>query len=303
MLILSYNLSETLTSQLKQIDKLRERLLLAPLSPYMESSISWLTTLSHLEGWASLSNQPLTKDTLESLLKGPGANRTVPSNFVQKALNYRSALSHVWQEWTANPKAIKSEDIRTLARILDVTFVHENEIESLLGYIQTGSVHPAVQAAITHLYFYPNRLCYLTSQLVLNKYGYDFKRLVSLEDYWAQNKDRYLEVLKQASTQGNITLWLEYYCQAMINQLEKTYKLISQPVPSNHILLSLSVLNSRQKTILSLIDQPGSSITNRQIQANLQISQITASRDLARLTKLNLVIPQGRGRSVSYSKL
>lgn len=277
---------------------------MTPLSPYIESSISWLTTLSHLEGWASLSNQPLTKETLESLLKGPGANRTVPSNFVQKALNYRSALFQVRQEWTANPKTIKSEDIRILAKILDVTFVHENEVESLLGYIQTGSVHPAVQAAITHLYFYPNRLCYLTSQLVLNKYGYDFKHLVSLEDFWAQNKDRYLEVLKLATTQGSITLWLEYYCQGVINQLEKTYKLISQPVSSpNRNLLSLSVLNSRQKTILSLIDQPGSSITNRQIQANLQISQITASRDLARLTKLNLIIPHGRGRSVSYSKL
>lgn len=303
MLILSYNLSTTLTATLKKLDKLRDQLLLTPISPHIESALSWQTTLSHLEGWANLSNQPLTSHAIEDLLTGPGANRQVPTPFIQKAIDYRQALNFVWLEWTANPRPITVDDFRHLAKLLDVSFRHEQEVVSLLGYIQTGNVHPAVQSAITHLYFYPNRLCYLSSLLILYKNGYELNRLVSLEDFWAADKEHYLEVLKQATTQGSITLWLEYFTAALANQIEKTLKNIDLAKLPARLPASLAVLSDRQKSILALADTPGTNLTNRRIQTEFKISQITASRDLAKLAALNFLIPRGRGRSVTYSKL
>jgi hypothetical protein len=300
MIIFSYNLSPLLTSQLKNIDKLRSRILLTPVSPILLHELVWKSTFAHLSGWASLSNQPISSDTLQNILLGPGDNRTSTS-FIKKAQDYRSALNHLWLDWTANPKAITAADLKRLADTLGVSFKHEEEVNSLLGYIQTGSVHPIIQSAITHLYFYPSRLSYLSSLLVLYKHGFSLNRLLSLEDYWSQNKQAYLSVIQSATKLGQITLWLEYYCQALITQMEVIAKTLSTPNPisksSTHWQLSL-----RQKSILSLLDPPGSTITNRQVQSHFKVSQITASRDLAKLTSLNLLIPRGHGRSTTYTR-
>jgi hypothetical protein len=299
VIIFSYNLSPTLTSLLNKIEKTKNQILILPLSISLQNQLVWQTTLSHLSGWTSLSNQPLTHDALTSLLTGPGANRQL-TPFEKKAIDYRTALNHLWIDWTANPKSIATPDLKKLADILGVSFKKEEEVTSLLGYIQTGSVHPLVQSAIVHLYFYPSRLSYLSSLLIMYKHGFDFKRMISLEEFWSTHKDEYLKILTDATKLGNVTLWLEYYCTAILSQLEtlqKTIHTLSQtPTPPTY------QLSLRQKQILSLAEPPNTLVSNKLVQDTFRISQITASRDLAKLASLGLLIPHGHGRSTSYSK-
>ncbi|OGC92380.1 hypothetical protein A2899_03390 [Candidatus Amesbacteria bacterium RIFCSPLOWO2_01_FULL_49_25] len=299
MIIFSYNLSPTLEISLKKIDKLKSQILLVPLSPLNYHRLVWSATLSHLSGWAQLSNQPLSPQAIEQILLGPGDNRT-STPFIKKALDYRRALDHIWYEWTANPKSPTTLDLKQLANILGVSFHHEEEVTSLLGYVQTGPVHPAIQSAILHLYFYPSRLAYLASLLILYKSGFDLNRLLAMENYWNEHKTDYLKVLQSATRLGQITLWLEFYCTALVNQMDSLLSRLSQPAPSNHPLSGWQ-LSDRQKSILSLIEIPGSTITNQKVQSHFRVSQVTASRDLAKLSTLNFVIPHGHGRSTSYS--
>ncbi len=301
MLILSYNLTPGLDLALKKIDKLRDRILLTPLNPKNEIILSWQAVLQHLSGWAHLSNQPLTPDAIEKILLLPNPAKS-NSPFIQKVVGYRNALHHLRLEWIANPQTISPSHLKKLASILNVNYSHEDEIVSLLGYIQSGNVHPIIQSAIAHLYFYPSRLSYLTSLLILYKHNYDSKRLISLEDYWNSNKSDYLEVLQQATKLGHITLWLEYYCKAVIFQMESILKHMTQPTPPNHPGTKYWQLSDRQKDILLLLDPPNLTISNKKVQSQFQISQVTASRDLAKLASLNLLIPHGHGRSVIYTR-
>ncbi len=62
-------------------------------------------------------------------------------------------------------------------------------------------------------------------------------------------------------------------------------------------------LNDRQTSILNMLDLPQGSITNRKIQKAYKVSQITASRDLAKLTTLGFLFSHGKGRSVYYTKV
>lgn len=298
MIIFSYNLSPTLTLSLKQIEKLRYQILLTPISIPLQNQLIWETTLSHLTGWAGLSNQPLTIPALTNLLSGPGANRPV-TPFEKKAIDYRQALNHIWLDWTANPKTITTSDLNLLAAILGVSFKKEDEVASVLGYIQTGSVHPIVQAAIVHLYFYPSRLSYLASQLIMYKHGYSLNRLVSLEDYWYNHKTEYLKILTDATKLGNVTLWLEYYCSAILRQMEQILKRVTSP--SSTISKSYQ-LTPRQKQIIAMCEPVTTSLTNKLVQDTFKVSQITASRDLAHLASLGQLISHGRGRSTSYTK-
>jgi len=62
-------------------------------------------------------------------------------------------------------------------------------------------------------------------------------------------------------------------------------------------------LNGRQQSILSVLENPGEKITNKDVQKKFGVSQITASRDLSHLTTLGLLLAHGKGRSVYYTKV
>ncbi len=44
-------------------------------------------------------------------------------------------------------------------------------------------------------------------------------------------------------------------------------------------------------------------ITNKKVQKLFKVSQITASRDLAKLASVGLLFTHGKGRSVYYTKV
>ncbi|OGK57462.1 hypothetical protein A3H83_03340 [Candidatus Roizmanbacteria bacterium RIFCSPLOWO2_02_FULL_39_8] len=73
---------------------------------------------------------------------------------------------------------------------------------------------------------------------------------------------------------------------------------------SNNPIFStrLLSLNSRQREIIQMLEDPKSRITNKQVQKKFSVSQITASRDLAKLTIVGVLFSHGKGRSTWYSK-
>ena len=301
MIIFSYNNSAKLSSTLKKIDKLRSEILLTPLSIPQTSHFTWQATLSHLSGWAHLSNQAINKELITEIVSGKNLKPNSQTSITKKATDYTNSLNHLYFEWTGNKKTVSASDIKRLTSILDVSYSHEDEIISLLGYVQTGNVHPVIQAAIVHLYFYPSRLAYIASLLFLYKNGFDLKQFLAMEEFWANDKTNYLSHLQQASKLGQITLWLEYYSDSIEKQMEQLKKNIQKNL-DDLITTKHFHLSDRQKQIISQLQIPGSHISNKDVQQLFQVTQITASRDLAHLSKLKLIAPHGGGRSTIYTK-
>jgi len=299
MFSVSYNVSVTLKTTLAKIDNLYRDILLLPVSPKIEAHLRWQTTLARLEGWACLSNQPVSQSFIRDILGRVHTRTTSP--LVGKVLSYKNATNHVRELWSGNIAKVTFSTIKELASELGVHYGSQEGIDSLLNYLQTGQIHPVIQAAIIHLYFFPSRLAYLSASLFLAKAGYDLRGWLSLEDYWNQNKTEYLQVIQRASTSTNTTLWLEYFCTAMAAQMTtiKTslFSLISTPAPT--VLKRLTV---RQKEILALLEKPETPMTNKQVQELFKVSQITASRDLARLSIVGLLLPHGKGRATYYTR-
>ena len=84
--------------------------------------------------------------------------------------------------------------------------------------------------------------------------------------------------------------------------MEQTYQSLQQPTIKIEEE-KIGELNERQKVIMTLLDDPQAIITNRTIQKIFHVSAITSSRDLAKLTMLGLLIQQGKGRSVRYTRI
>ena len=294
MISISYNVSSRLKDSLIKADSLRQVILLTPVSPQTEITLRWQTPLAHLTGWASLSNQPITEESINTIVNHVHSDPSSP--LAVKVLNYKNALNHIREFWTANPDPVTFTVIKELAGILAVNPGSEKEIQPLLAYLQTGQTHPLIQSATAHLYFYPSRLAYLVSLLFLAKYNYNLRGWLSLEDYWSLNKTAYLDVTQQASHSTHTTLWFEFFCRAVITQMEKVGTfLASYHAPIRH-------LTHRQKAILALLEQPDASVSNRTVQKAFNISQVTASRNLAALASQGQLLVHGSGRSTYYTR-
>lgn len=296
----SFTITPSLKTKLASIEKLYSEIMVVAVPPKIETQIRQQSLLAHLEGWVGLANQPLSRQHLIEIL-GKFQSKHANSQ-VAKVLSYKDAVNYIRDNWTANPTPVTFETVYELSKILGVNCGSREVVEPVLTYLHANNLHPVFQSALAHLAFYPNRLAYLLSLLYLAKTGLDLRGWLSLEDCWNQNKTSYLQVLQQTTTSKNSTLWLEYYCQGLIVQMTavKTElgNLLTVPIQSTS-----KSINSRQKNILEMAIQSPTPITNRQVQQIFKVSQITASRDLSKLSLVGLLAPHGSGRSTSYTKM
>lgn len=300
MILNSFTLSPAIKTKLIKIDSLFKEILVFPLSPKIENELRNQAIISRLEGWAILANQSLTKKELTEMLGLYQAKNNSP--LIAKVLGYKNAINYVRENWTGNYLPVTYQTIYELFNILDVSLLPQESVEPILAQLNVKELHPVVQAGLVHLAFYPSRSSYLLSLLYLSKTGYDLRGWLSLESCWSQNKDSYLKVIQDATTSTNSTQWLEYFCEAVILQMTKVKSDISELTSIPHQNVS-KYINKRQEGIIEFIQQSSVPVTNRQIQAEFNISQVTASRDLAKLSIAGLIATHGSGRSTSYTKI
>lgn len=236
-------------------------------------------------------------------------------NTTQKAvLKYKEALDYIVLNWQGSPNAVDAKAIIDLDRIIDdgKLRVPQAGLQYLLNYLQTTSDKPIIQAAIISIemekmqLFTKNNslIAHLAADLFLYKFGYDFRGFLAYEAAWMEDMDSFKENHERALNAVSLTLWLEYFAGNIVKQLEAIIQSIKSPkLSSTDLKESFWQLNERQKSILNFLDQPQATITNRQIQKKHKVSQITASRDLARLTNLGRLLSHGKGRSVFYTKI
>ena len=143
----------------------------------------------------------------------------------------------------------------------------------------------------------------LISYLPLVKYGYDIRGFIAPERVWEENSPTYNHLLTAFLAKPNLSLWIEYICETYITALEHAYDDLTTSRFHIEFPTAFWVVTDRQKAIMSLLDNPNETLTNKKIQRKLHITQLTASRDLSRLTTLGLLHQHGKGRSIYYMKM
>lgn len=312
MLNITYNVSPKLNEYLKEIEDLRSQILLKPLSPDLELNLHWEASFDQIHYSLKLAGNPLKRIDMAKILSQ--INPKTANEQQREVIKYKQALDYIRQNWQGSPQSVTSEAVITLHRIIDngALRVPQAGLQALLDYLQAEGENPIIQAAIVciemekmQLFTENNSLiARLTATLFLSKYGYDLKGLLSFEAGFMQDEKKYKENHERALDTVSLTLWIEYFAENILEQMEKTIQTINNPKPKNiQNKKAFWELQERQKKILSLLEQLQTTITNRQIQKKFKISQITASRDLAKLTKLGFLFGHGKGRSVYYTRI
>jgi len=311
MLGLSYNLSPTLKDNLQKIESYRRQILLNPLSPKAELRLRWEAMLNRIYWSLTLSDNPLTKAEMVKLSTTQTKKRLTPTEL--EVINYKKGLDYIAQNWMVTRGIITPKTILTLHNIVSGGRFRgsESELKQVLEYLQVSSENPVVQAGIAQIQLVTlspftdgnGRTARLLALLFLYRAGFDFRGLLVLEEYFRRDLASFQQATQSVSKNENLTLWLEYFAQGVVLQLEKMLENLT--LQRSHLDLPASFweLNDRQKDILTTLEQPGATITNKKAQKQFRVSQITASRDLSQLNNLGLIFARGKGRSIYYTKV
>jgi Fic family protein len=312
MLNISYNISPRLQEYLNKIEDLRKQILLTPISQTKELRLRWEAIFNRVHYSLKLAGNSIKRNDMLKLLSEITHKKI---NDDQRAvLRYKEALDYVSQNWQGQQNAVDAKAIIDLHKIIGNgrLRVPQAGLQHLLDYLQAEEKNPIIQAAIVNIEMEKmqlfteqnNQIAHLVTDLFLYKYGYDLKGFLAYEAAWMEQEKTFKENHQRALNTVSLTLWLEYFAQNVLNQLEAIIQAIRKPkITTVDLRESFWQLNERQKSVLSYLEQPLTTITNRQIQKRYKTSQITASRDLARLTNLGCLLSHGKGRSVYYTRI
>lgn len=310
MLSFSYHLSSGLLSSLEQISLLRQDILLTPLSPRLELRYRWEALIDKIYWSLNLNNILLSKQEIITILTQTTKKRLTPTQ--KDVYRYRYAFDYIYQDWSASKRPVTPKTVLYLHEIIAKGEIKtEASIKEVLDYLETSTDHPVLQASISlielsHLAPFTQgnaQVARLLAYIFLYKQGFDMRGMLVLEEYFRRDIKTYEDIVGRVPQDGNITPWLEYVANGIIVQLEKVKKKLHEHTSPSYQPLKAFDLTERQQTILSVLEQPGSRITNKKVQKMFSISQITASRELSKLSSLGVVFTHGKGRSVYYTKV
>jgi Fic family protein len=177
-----------------------------------------------------------------------------------------------------------------------------------------GSPLPALtRAGIAHLYFIDihyfddgnKRVALSLSEKVLSQ-ALGQPALISLSQTIESQKSRYYEMVEASSQSNEITNWLLYFAQVILDAQNNTLRKIDFLIEKDKLLNKVSgQLNERQEKAVENIFREGLNGFKNGLNAENYISiantsRATTTRDLQELVKLGVLTRSGKRKSTRY---
>ena len=180
---------------------------------------------------------------------------------------------------------------------------------------EKGTLHPVLKAGIAHIHLvaiHPfwdgnGRTARGLATLVLQRSGFGFKKLLSLESGFASIRDKYFTAIERTlgpafARDYDTTLWLEFFANCL---MAEAMRLTGALTDWHRMMEDFSKevdslgLNFRQTDALVYAIHTGQ-ITRGDYIEITNASPVTASRDLAELAQYGLLRAEGKTRNRVY---
>lgn len=142
------------------------------------------------------------------------------------------------------------------------------------------------------------RLARLLGTLILYQKGFDTKNIYSLDDFFAENKNKYYQKIQQARELDNdLTYWLDYVAEGIVTTLKRTKKRIETLHVSSKYKIDLT---ARQEDLLRILrdSQP---LKVGELQKKLKLSRARINQLITPLIKGKLIKKEGQNRATRYA--
>jgi len=180
----------------------------------------------------------------------------------------------------------------------------KGRMRELLVWLKKEDQHPIVRSAIFHhgfLTIHPfvdgnGRVARAVSQWLLWEKGFDPLCTLGLDDFFAQDRIRYYNMIQQArDMDGDYTHWVEYVANGLIRSMET----VAGRIKEGSLKLQGVVLTPKQDELVVLLGQRGV-LGAAQICQTMKIGRARVNQLIAPLVRLGIVTKEGAARSVRY---
>jgi len=173
--------------------------------------------------------------------------------------------------------------------------------------------NPMIRSAIAHLYFetiHPfedgnGRIGRTIAEKVLSQ-GIGSPTMFSLSKEIDKNKKGYYTALKQGQHTLNLTHWLSYFTQLIINAQQDALNATLFTLKTSRFFETYKgQLNQRQQKVVKRMLDAGhegfeGGMTAKKFMSMTKASKATATRDLQSLYEIGIFIKEGGGRNIHY---
>ena len=182
-------------------------------------------------------------------------------------------------------------------------------IDELLDWLNnsTDEMYPVIIAGILHyelVRIHPfidgnGRTSRIMATLILSIHEFNIHNYFTLDEYYNQNRQDYVDVLKSADKNHNLTNWLEYFCRGVLYSIDKVKSEILNLTQITSRYDNIIKLTSNEILVLNILEEK-KHIQNRDIQNVLNISPQASYKIIKKLKNKGLIESRGKGRNTEY---
>ncbi len=188
------------------------------------------------------------------------------------------------------------------------------QVRELVEFINdSGDIHPVLKSGSVHYEvarIHPfvdgnGRVARALSTYILFQEGYDIRKFFSLEEYFDRDAAAYYEALQSVGkSEGDLTMWLEYFTQGLAIELSKIKDKIEKISVDATLKERLGgtplLLSERQLKIMEYIQKTG--YLQNQAFSSLfpMVSEDTVLNELKALLNAGIVKKSGKTKGAKY---
>ncbi len=284
----------------------------------------------------SIEGNPLNLDEVETLIK---SNQKPTTKAEQEVLNYFNVLNHLNNYYdkiiTKNTILSVHKDLsKDLLRdpeyegkfrdsLVYIGNPHTKEVnpvspaaykvpklvDELVDWLNnsTDEMYPVIIAGIFHyelVRIHPfidgnGRTGRLMATLILSIHKFNINDYFTLDEYYNQDRQAYVDALNSADKNHDLTNWLEYFCEGVLYSIDKVKSEVlnlAQITSKYDITIELT---QNEISVLNLLEEK-KNIKNKDIQEMLDISPQASYKIIRKLKDKELIKSVGNGRNTEY---
>ena len=183
-------------------------------------------------------------------------------------------------------------------------------IDELLDWLNnsTDEMYPVIIAGILHyelVRIHPfidgnGRTSRLMATLILSIHNFNIDNYFTLDEYYNQDRQAYVDALKSADKNHDLTNWLEYFCQGVLYSIDKVKFEVLKLDQITSKYDNTIELTPNEISVLTLLEEK-KHIQNKDIQEMLNISPQASYKIIRKLKNKELIKSTGKGRNTEYN--